>query len=179
MNTFFTADTHFQHDAIRHYCQRPFADVDEMDNSLIALWNGVVGKRDVIYHLGDVFFGDEDRALGLLQRLNGKKFLVPGNHDTPKRIAVLERVFEILPPLVSAKFSWGRGNHRVTLCHYAMQYWDRSVLGSLMFYGHTHGRYAGNRQSLDVGVDCWNFTPVRMDAILARLEELPPREDNV
>lgn len=177
MHAFFTADTHFQHDAIRHYCQRPFASVGEMDNSLIAMWNGVVGKRDVVYHLGDVFFGDEDKALGLLRRLNGKKFLVPGNHDTSSRIGVLEKAFEILPPLVPTSFSWGGSKHRVTLCHYAMQYWDRSVHGSLMFFGHTHGRYAGNRQSLDVGVDCWNFAPVRLDAILAQLAELPLREE--
>jgi len=33
---FFTSDTHFGHENIIRYCQRPFADVGEMDRELIA-----------------------------------------------------------------------------------------------------------------------------------------------
>ncbi len=35
MTVWFTSDTHFGHDAIRRYCNRPFASVEEMDDQLI------------------------------------------------------------------------------------------------------------------------------------------------
>lgn len=175
MHVFFTSDTHFQHSAIINFCQRPFWHPQQMDDALVRLWNSVVTKRDVVYHLGDVFFGGADQALLLLKRLNGKKFLVPGNHDDARAIPALEMVFEVLPPIVQIPFSWKGTRHRVTLCHYPMTYWPDSFHESLMLFGHTHGRHEGNRQSLDVGVDCWDYAPVRFDAVLARLQTLPPR----
>lgn len=53
LRTFFTSDSHFGHANIIRYCQRPFADADEMDSALIRIWNSVVDPRDTVYHLGD------------------------------------------------------------------------------------------------------------------------------
>ena len=54
---FFTADTHWGHRNIIRYCQRPFADVDEMNEALITNWNSTVGKDDIVFHLGDFAMG--------------------------------------------------------------------------------------------------------------------------
>ncbi|MCQ2433322.1 MAG: metallophosphoesterase [Clostridia bacterium] len=77
---FFTADTHFGDDAIRRYENRPFSDVNEMDEALITRWNSVVAPEDTVFHLGDFCCNGTDAAL--LARLNGTKFLVRGNHET-------------------------------------------------------------------------------------------------
>ena len=69
---FFTADTHFGHKNIIRYCQRPFVDVDEMNEILITNWNNVVGKEDIIFHLGDFAMGGSSEWAKLLQRLNGR-----------------------------------------------------------------------------------------------------------
>ena len=37
----FTSDTHFYHNKIVEYCQRPFASVEEMNEELIARWNDI------------------------------------------------------------------------------------------------------------------------------------------
>ena len=42
MNIFFTADLHLGHDNIRRHCRRPFGTVEEMDEAIIANWNGAV-----------------------------------------------------------------------------------------------------------------------------------------
>lgn len=79
-----TSDTHFGHENIIGYGQRPFSDVYDMDETLIERWNKVVKEGDKVYHLGDVWMGNGERAYKNLRRLKGKKRLVLGNHDDPR-----------------------------------------------------------------------------------------------
>ena len=78
---FVTADQHFGDRDLMLYEARPFTDVEEMDEEMIRRWNSVVGEEDLVWHIGD-FCGDgPERCRQLLQRLNGHKRLVMGNHD--------------------------------------------------------------------------------------------------
>ena len=78
---YFIADTHFNHENIIKYCNRPFKNTEEMNDYIIKKWNSVVKSQDVVYHLGDVGFGTIDELKKLLTKLNGTKILVMGNHD--------------------------------------------------------------------------------------------------
>ncbi|MDR1220438.1 MAG: metallophosphoesterase, partial [Treponema sp.] len=79
---FFTADTHFNHSNIINLCGRPFSNVIQMNESLIKNWNSCVNDNDEIYILGDFLFkGNGLEADNIIKRLNGKKYLVKGNHD--------------------------------------------------------------------------------------------------
>lgn len=55
---FFTSDTHFNHTNIIQFCQRPFKNADEMNEVIMANWSNVVGKDDIIFHLGDFCLGE-------------------------------------------------------------------------------------------------------------------------
>lgn len=81
MNVWLTADSHFSHGNIITYENRPYASVKEMDKHLIEVWNTYVKPHDVIFHLGDLFFGNRDRQFEIARRLNGRKILILGNHD--------------------------------------------------------------------------------------------------
>lgn len=81
MATFFTSDTHFGHARIIELSNRPFRDVQHMNEMLIKNWNSVVGPEDHVYHLGDVALGTFDESMRCVARLNGIKHLVMGNHD--------------------------------------------------------------------------------------------------
>ena len=50
---FVTSDTHWFHNNIIKYSNRPWEDVDLMSEALIRNWNNVVGEKDIVYHLGD------------------------------------------------------------------------------------------------------------------------------
>ena len=92
---FFTADTHFGHANIIKYCNRPWnhgrdangeivvepEDVLAMDNEMVKRWNSVVGKNDIVWHLGDFALGGKEVAERVFPQLNGKINLVMGNHD--------------------------------------------------------------------------------------------------
>ena len=49
---FFVSDTHFFHKNIIKDCDRPFADVDEMNQFMIDRWNEAVGPDDIVIHVG-------------------------------------------------------------------------------------------------------------------------------
>jgi calcineurin-like phosphoesterase family protein len=58
-----------------------------------------------------------------------------------------------------------------------MRTWAGAVRGAIHVYGHSHGRLPGNSKSCDVGVDCWDFYPVDLPTITARLAASPPSAD--
>lgn len=167
MATFFTADSHF---GDRHILRQrtAFATIEAHDAALIAAWNEVVGPNDDLWHVGD-FAGDADRAYcaDVFSRLNGRKRLVRGNHDT-------NRVLELpwaKPPQDSIRLSVTDKNGRewrFFLAHYAHRAWPGLWRGSRHLYGHTHARLPDTRRSCDVGADAWDYRPVGVDAILAR-----------
>ena len=81
MKIFIISDTHFGHEAIIRYCNRPFTSVEEMDQTMIKRWNETVSNNDIVIHLGDFALCGKDKTREIIQKLNGKKILIMGNHD--------------------------------------------------------------------------------------------------
>ena len=83
---FLVSDTHFGHAGVCRFTRndgvtklRPFDTPEEMDEAMIEAWNERVRPGDRVYHLGDVVINR--KALKTLDRLNGRKVLIKGNHD--------------------------------------------------------------------------------------------------
>lgn len=57
---YFFSDTHFNHSHIIEYCNRPFNNVNKMNNTLIINWNSVVKKDDMVYHLEDLILIEDE-----------------------------------------------------------------------------------------------------------------------
>ncbi len=161
---FYVADTHFNHANIVSMQPRPFSTIEEHDEAIITRWNAVVGENDVVYHLGDVALGlnNPDRIREIFSNLNGRKYLVYGNHD-------VRRDGELHPTIAgldwatrpeALMFVKDEGQH-VVLSHYAQRCWQGRSKGAWHFYGHAHGRLPGEGRSRDVGVDMpdVHFTP--------------------
>ena len=83
LQVYFVADTHFGHSKIMiegEQDTRPFDTIEEHDETIIDNWNKTVRPSDIIWHLGDVAMWGAP-ALAPIERLNGRKRLVLGNHD--------------------------------------------------------------------------------------------------
>ncbi len=166
---FITADHHFFHEGILKLCNRPFPDVAAMNEDLVARWNSVVAPNDVVYYVGDMFYrGRTADCKALLARLRGQIHFVKGNHDKKMPVELRSRFL-----------SWGdmlevkHEGHLVVLCHYAMRVWRHSNKGSYHVYGHSHGnlREDPNSLSFDIGVDCWDFRPVPIEAVIEKMQQ--------
>jgi calcineurin-like phosphoesterase family protein len=86
-----------------------------MDETLIQRWNAKVKPEDRVYHLGDFMFAQREQILAMINRLNGHKILIEGNHDNigqPRNYGFSEK-----HQLVDVKIN---GTH-ITMCHYAMR----------------------------------------------------------
>ncbi len=173
---FITSDTHFGHKNIIKYSNRPFASIEEMDNELIHRWNAKVPKNAVIYHLGDLAFGNALSIEELLRRLNGRIRFFPGNHDKViLNNKKLQALFEWCRPF-SFHESKAPNKQKIVMCHYAFDVWNKHHHGSWMLHGHSHGSLPrGGRIRMDVGVDCHpNYEPFSFKEIEEQLSGLQP-----
>lgn len=164
---FFTADTHFGHEKIIHFCNRPYVSVEEMNEDLIMNWNDRISKGDIVYHLGDFGFGDIKE---IVKRLNGQIFLIYGSHDD--EALKLKKMFAQVTQLKTIKYK----EQYIVLCHYAMRRWDKSHFGSWHLFGHNHGRLSNYGKSFDVGVDAHNYRPISFDEVKMYMDTLNENE---
>lgn len=150
---FVIADTHFSHQKIIEYCNRPFKNLWEMDRNLIKLWNESVSNKDYVFMLGDFAFGKE-AVKEITPMLNGRKILVKGNHDTYSNSFYRECGFEEVSkyPIL---FDFCLMSHEPLLLSQTTPYFN--------FYGHVHQdeKYSDTTTSKCVSVERINYRPYK------------------
>ena len=179
-NVFFTSDTHFGHANVIKYSERPWPDVEAMNEGLIANWNSVIGKDDAVYHLGDFTLTNRVELIqSWLSRLNGQIRLVRGNHDTWLRrideVAAADRI-KWVKDYAERTFDLDGERYKIVLCHFPLMFWNGSHHGSFHLHGHCHGNanhLNTNVRRLDVGVDPNNWKPLSLREVVDRLKNVP------
>lgn len=167
--TFFIADTHFGDSAIRKYENRPFETTEQMDAELISNWNKTVSKTDTVYILGD--FGADGYEDQILSQLNGKKYLIKGNHDTKSndeyRKLGFDEVYDY--PIIFDAF-W--------ILSHDMLYVNTNMPYANLF-GHVHNSPQVkdySKQHYCVSVERINYTPIDFNTIKKRINEAVANE---
>lgn len=181
---FVTSDTHFGHARISELAHRPFTTVDQMDAALTQRWNDTVGPDDVVLHLGDLALGTIADTLPTTARLNGRRYLVPGNHDRVSPATQSNRAIERFRPLyeeagwtILPEIVYGeRDGHRLLASHYPYRGDSQAVErhgshrpvdeGLPLIHGHTHHRdHGADGSQFHVGVDAFDYAPIPMSLI--------------
>ncbi len=178
--TFLIGDTHFCHSNILKFTKedgtllRPgFSSIQEHDEFLIDRWNSVVSCGDKVYHLGDVGFFNTTSAIKILNRLNGTKILIKGNHDNLK-LSVYAQIFkDVRAYHVLDKFVLSH----IPLHVESLYRWTANI------HGHLHANNVcislNGIKSLDpryVNISCEqiNFTPIDFEEIRSKYKKLIP-----
>lgn len=180
-NIFFISDTHFFHKNILTfknqdgtYLRPEFVPLHQDDNSLrdattamnekmIENWNSVVkSDSDKVYHLGDVTMHNGPEFDNLMRRLNGKKRLIPGNHDVLKIHGLMKHFQKVSIWRVFREFDF-------TLTHIPLH--DTSLKTNFNVHGHTHCAKVPDEKFVNVCVENWNYTPIHLDNINAEIKK--------
>jgi len=181
MKRFVWADQHLGHENVLTFEHegsplRPFKTIEEMHECLIDNHNSIVRPVDKVYWAGDVVI--KRKYLPILDKFNGRKVLVKGNHDIFKLedyLLYFEDIRSIvvfpyrgvithvpIHPQCLERESWAINIHGHMHAHKVMKevYWEES-----------HENYAGIFKSEDtryknVSVEQINYTPVELESLL-------------
>ncbi len=140
---YYISDLHFfcqsqTNDGAVNYDNRPFANVEEMNDYMLKRWNQKITNADTVYILGDMAFrGKNDALIGLVAQLRGKKVFVKGNHDdlTDYRY---KQLFEEICDYKELTDNFSGRAYKLVLCHYPILMWNGQHRGAILLYGHTH-----------------------------------------
>lgn len=176
-HTFFTSDTHFGHANIIRFCNRPFKNVEEMDEALIESWNQVVSEDDTVFHLGDFAFGGSSVWKEIIPRLKGHINLIIGNHDRKNLRQGYMSFFDMVVPQLQIEIE----DTSIYLNHYPFLCYGGSYRGVWQLFGHVHSGPGADGLDIsrlrvllptqyNVGVDNNNFTPISYREVKNKIE---------
>ena len=168
---YLVSDTHFGHLGVCKFMRadgvtklRPWSSPEEMDEAMVQNWNETVKPNDKVYHLGDVVINR--RSLKTLQRLNGDKVLIRGNHDIFRDSEYREyfrelRAYHVMNGLILSHIPLHPGS---------LQRFGTNV------HGHTHSnRVMLDDNTIDVRYHCvcveqTDFRPILFEDVLRRIK---------
>ena len=166
------SDTHFDHENIIRYCNRPFHSVEEMNSVILRNWNRTIRPGDLVYFLGDMSFGRGSKSpKWWLKRLNGRIIYIKGSHDLGIRpSSVLPKVTRV------SNFEYvGIDDLNLLLVHDpvspAVNGWDGWII-----HGHSHDNHPFlnlQKKRVNVSVEVTNYRPVSLAEVIKHLVSLP------
>lgn len=135
---YYIADTHFGHENVIKFDNRPFSSADEMDRALIEAWNKRVKEDDEVYIVGDFVYRAEHSVEYYAEKLKGKKYLILGNHDRLKPSD--EKCFAGIEKMMHVSDYYDGRNHQICLCHFPIAEWNGYKKGHYHIYAHIHNK---------------------------------------
>ena len=174
----FTSDTHFGHENIIRFCNRPFKNAAEMNAELIRRWNQTVPEDGIVFHLGDFAYGNASLWNDILSQLHGTKYLILGNHDMKGMRQGYMRWFQEISQQMTIRV----GGQRIVLNHNPFLCYGGSYRDVWQLFGHVHSGPASHTGldhprlnmlfplQYDVGVDNNDYRPISFAEVKAKIE---------
>ena len=164
MNIFLAADLHIGHQGITKFLrsdnitkERPWDNIEDMDNALIENWNKTVGVNDKVYVLGDVVINR--KHMHKIGQLNGVKILIAGNHDVMRTTEYLEYFKEVRGVGVLSDFVLSH----IPIHPCSLERWSGN------WHGHLHSKEitlpdgSVDTRYMCLSMEHINFTPISLE----------------
>ncbi len=159
-NIYVISDTHFNHENVIKYCDRPFRDAQDMNDTLIKNWNKIVKNRDYVVFLGDFVLQKGQKGFKhFMNKLNGKILFIKGNHDKTHKVKFYTH------------WVFSYAGYEIMFIHNPADVpnnWKGWVV-----HGHCHNNDCKNypfinieRKTINVCVELIHYTPIKFDKIL-------------
>lgn len=169
-NIFVVSDTHFGHNnmykfveadgfPVRRRADNSAMNTEEGDELMIENWNKTVRDQDIIYHCGDVYFGQGHVCL---HRLRGRKRLLLGNHDDGKD----ERLHNAFQKVLL----WRMLPELGVLLSHTPQHTSNMFKTKYNFHGHIHRKGNVSPVHLNVSVEVQDYTPKSIEDLLVQVK---------
>ncbi|MCQ2494431.1 MAG: metallophosphoesterase family protein [Lachnospiraceae bacterium] len=143
---FYISDLHFFHENMNHSMDnRGFESAEAMNEYMIKQWNKKVRNNDDVVILGDLSMERGAKTSEVVRRLNGRKYLIVGNHDKYLDDRSFDKtLFEWIEPYKEIKDD----KRKVILSHYPIFCYNGQFQldkegnpKTYMLYGHVHNTY--------------------------------------
>lgn len=160
MSVFFISDLHLGHENMAK--KRGFSCADEMNEHIINSWNAVVCKRDMVFLPGDVTM-EKKRYYPLLDKLNGDKTVILGNHDRRQDVTELLKYVNSVAGMMNYKSS-------VILTHCPVHPSELEYRYKYNIHGHVHENSLEDPRYINVSAEVVNYTPVEFSELMNRVK---------
>jgi len=162
---YFTSDLHAFHKNIIRYDELPFNTLEEYREYIKDVWNSTISNEDEVYLLGDTTVGGSNQQVNnFLHSLNGKKYLIKGNHEKQiMKCSYLRDHFE----WIKDYYVFDYNKQRFILMHFPIEEWqNKSAMKSIHLHGHSHGKSRKEIRRMDVGFKACNFKIYSIEEII-------------
>jgi len=165
-DTWIISDTHFFHENIGRYCNRP----ENWQDLIIKNWNALISPDEPVLHLGDFALGKKSNFELLPGMLNGRLFLMPGNHDRRGRTFYEAHGVVLVNDPIRIQFD----NHfQLVFSHRPIVPLPRSIIN---LHGHIHnvppppGDSNLGPNHINMSVEVREYRPWRLREIIESLD---------
>jgi len=173
MRVWFISDTHFFHEKIKFYCDRP----DNWFEKIIDNWNDIISEEDNVWHLGDFMFGKQESKIKYLkENLIGNVKLIQGNHERSGSAWFMDN-FNM--ELIKKRFiTIVIEDKKIALSHVPLK---AELLKKEKIYMNIHGHIHNSAYAIkeeknclwvNVSVEVINYKPVSFETIMKNVEFL-------
>lgn len=166
MKAYVISDTHFNHEAIIGYCQRP---KDHEKKLWTGLWS--IGKNDLIIHLGDICIGEDLINHDFIKDLPCRKVLVMGNHDSKSWSWYMEHGWDFVCDSFKLKYA----GKIICFSHKPQPWdgdWEINVHGHLHNLGHREKEFKELKQWHRLyAPELMNYRPVELSSFIQRIPQ--------
>ena len=142
--------------------KRGFSCADEMNEHIVNQWNKVVNKKDTTYILGDLTM--ENANYEILNKLNGIKHIVLGNHDEGQHTKHMQNYVNKIAGMVNYKKEF-------ILTHCPIHPCELEYRFKYNIHGHVHENTLPDKRYVNVSAEVIDYKPKTLKELILENEK--------